>query len=714
MKKQKLPIQTDINNSTKNNYQDINRGVIYKFQMNKNLIASPMHNIIKTIPNRQNNNLNNKRISKSFYPNQSPQNYTLENIYSNPNFSLYQNKNIKIKKPKSEFNNTTNTSPTSKHLFDKIQKEIKMMKIQLSRDILKNKIQLLNDLGKENNNYNYYSNNTNIFPKNKNIPNQKKTTLSKRRNIILTNNNYFQTETPMNNANMINANSLKNIYYINNNFRINSIQNNERKKYKIPKSALVSVSPINYHSKSTKQNTVINIPINGKKFISNSPNYFFPKSALNENNNLYNNSMAPKSFVNILFNKNNNSCVNKYGDEKIIKIPKKTPKVNDRLPQGDFDDYLLNSFIVNHYKNSNIKTNNNKNINNRNNNKNDNKNNNKININNYKTEQHLSNELKIDNYNNFFINNTKSPKDLKLQTENKIIDFSYIGSSNNKSKNLINKNKVINNINFSFNPKKIIFNNKEPNKKEVENNNQSNNNKTLSSLIDPCDLEEKSVILENIPEKKDNNPQKKQKVIFEDDKLIIKYNQNDYIRYFKSIYKDKINEKAENETKLDKCDKVPHKFISTTLLCNKLKKKNKNLKTNLNNNNNKYNPNDALMKLNELIFDEPPKAKKEENNNKDINKNENNDRFIKKNINFIKKVEECNKKGLNYRSLTLSKREIKLLKKKKKNLNHKNGKSNENDTITNKDDTELLKIDKNNLTNKLGTIQEDKLHNSFS
>ena len=93
----------------------------------------------------------------------------------------------------------------------------------------------------------------------------------------------------------------------------------------------------------------------------------------------------------------------------------------------------------------------------------------------------------------------KKQKNRILQTENKIVDFSYFGSSNIKSENSTNKNKVINTINFSFNPTKIVFNNnnnnniknKEQNKgnEENENNNKEQSiNKNLASLIEPCSL----------------------------------------------------------------------------------------------------------------------------------------------------------------------------------------------------------------------------------
>ena len=144
------------------------------------------------------------------------------------------------------------------------------------------------------------------------------------------------------------------------------------------------------------------------------------------------------------------------------------------------------------------------------------------------------------------------------------------------------------------------------------------------------------------------------------------------------------------------------------------------------------------MKLNELVFDESPIKEKNDNNNdsknqKEINnKNENNAPFIKKNINLIKKLEECNKKGINYKIMTLSKREMILLNKTKQNLCYK-FKNNPQNFFTEKlsesdikyfqrnmDDTELLKLNKNRIINKLGKgkiksedKEKHKLNNSF-
>ena len=729
MKKRNFLLKTEINTQNITNSNNFNSNLLFKNY--KNYLVSPKPKNIKYIQDTQNNS-NNKRIINSVIPNKSQPNYTFENYYSNPNFDIYQEKN----KPNNKIliNNKNNISPKNKHLYNKIQKEINMIKLKLSNDILKNKIQLLHNIGKINNdndNNNIGNNNkiiyfNNNYSQNNYLIKQRKNNAIKKRNIVLNKiNAYIQTENQMKYANMINANSLKNIYYINNNFRINSIQNNENKNSKIPKSAISTISPLNRVANSRKQNNIINLTKMQKKYISTSPNYNYSKSVLSESNNFYINNLAPKSFANVLFNKEIKNDLENIRNKNIIQLPNKQNKTHKTLLQGYFDDYLMNNSIINQYKKTNvIKIN-----------KNQDKNRTiKINNKNHKTEANSYNELKIENYNSFFINNIKSPKNSKLQTENKIIDFSYIGSSSSKSKNLINKNKIINTINFSFDPIKTIFNKKEQNKPKEEKNNQSNN-KNLSSLIDPCDLEEKSVILENIQEEK-NKQQKK--ISFDDTKIMINYNQNDYIRNCKFFYKTKIVEKNKEEIKGEnKYNKISHKFISTTQLCNKLKKKNKNLKSNLNKNTiniKQYDPKEALMKLNELISDDSPKKVKIEEDIKSPNNkgNKNYSHFIKKNINFIKKVEECNKRGENYRNLTLSKREMKLLKKKKKNLCHKfrdNPQKFFSEQLcenviksfkANMDDSEILKIDKNKIINKLGKIKEDenegkdKLNNSFS
>ncbi len=142
------------------------------------------------------------------------------------------------------------------------------------------------------------------------------------------------------------------------------------------------------------------------------------------------------------------------------------------MPKGYFDDYLTSS--------NDIETKNN--INNRisrvmQSNINDK-------YNKYTNNPQLNNELKIQNFNNLFINNTKNvKKDFRLQTENKIINITYKGIKIKNSRNIIN-NEIINTINFSFNPKKINFNNeqKENHKSINKTKNVDNNSKNLISL----------------------------------------------------------------------------------------------------------------------------------------------------------------------------------------------------------------------------------------
>ena len=646
MKKHNYICQTDINNKnlTNNNEEFSPKSHAKFYYINNNYLVSPNNKNMKNINiNRYNNENMNKRAINTLCQNKSLPNYSLENNLNKYHKIIFSNKNS-FSKHKIDNNNLINKSPTNKYIFNEIEKEIKMIKIQLASDILKNKIQQLHNLGNNNNYKNNCANSNNIKIKKNNNNKVHK------RNIVLTNigsNNNIPNNIP-------NNNSLKNIYYINNNFRINSIQNNENRNIKIPKSAFNYNSPTNNIHRQKKSNimNIINISNQRKKTEINSPKYFILNSAFNDTNNniyRYNNYITPKSDNNTLVNKNRIKNIN-------------------ILPQGFFDDYLLNENILMKKKNIIIKRNNNMNLINKT----------------YKNEMKSKDVLKIENYNNFFISGTKEKKEAKFQTQNKIINFAYISSQNNKTENLIKNNKVINAINLSFNPVKINFEkeNISPNKNE---------NKTLTELINPNELEEKSIILENNSIEEDKP---KKKLIFDDIKIIIEYNQTDYLRNCNSIYKM-------NSDK-NKCDKIPHKFISTTKLCNLFKKKNKNLKSNLIKNNSvKYNPNLALMKLNELIDDEPKKNKNKENSKP---------KYIQKNINFIKKLEECNKKGINPRSLTLSKNEIKLLNKNKKNL--------KNNTQQQKQNFTKEKINVNDrIINKFDKINEDdknKLNNSFS
>ena len=723
MKRNNFICRTDINFKN-NNDEDIGFINLNKFSNNNiNFINNYISPSQKNNKNCNFNNINKFKINTPLSPYYNISSYT----YENPKKS---NK-VFIPNKKKEINKINNKYIKRKDMFNKVQKEIKIIKMKLTNDILRNKIQLLDNIRTDNNipfNKNTINNHKNRIILNNAIK-QKNLTYNDFNNIFIGNNMRYKNKEQFykyNNVNM-NQNSLKNIYYINNNFRINSIQNNNNENnnnnnLKVPKSDFnININQNNFIKKPSNVNKLINIPNKMRKYISNSPNFFNSKNTFKtiydypKNLNIKN--IRTKNYLNVTPNNaKNNSQINL-----------------NNLTKGYFDDYLTSS--------NDIETKNN--INNRisrvmQSNINDK-------YNKYTNNPQLNNELKIQNFNNLFINNTKNvKKDFRLQTENKIINITYQGIKIKNSRNIIN-NEIINTINFSFNPKKINFNNeqKENHKSINKTKNVDNNSQNLISLIDPDALEEKSIILQNDikeekEDKKEENLKSKKKISFDDNKIIIKYVQNDYIRNYNLLLKTKIIDKYKNENNEQKIeyDKIPHKFISTTQLCNLLKKKNnKNLKSILNKNAKKYNPNLALLKLNELIMDDEPINQKDEisnNINNNVNINNNNARYIKKNINFIKKVEECNKKGINYRSLTISKREIKLLKKKKKNICHKfrdnpqnffSEKLKENVIKSlmnnNLDDSELLKINKSRIINKLGKIKEnndnkDKLNNSFS
>ena len=148
--------QTEINDLRKNNYYLSKSKYIYKSQYDIYTKNSNMNKIIKYSSNKPNKKNNNKAKINFLYPYKSVPNFNFENSFSNQNFNFNKNKNIFT---------SNNTSPKNKNLFNKIQKEIKMINLQLSSIILKNKIQQLNNIGKEkdNNNKNKIYNYNNYF-----------------------------------------------------------------------------------------------------------------------------------------------------------------------------------------------------------------------------------------------------------------------------------------------------------------------------------------------------------------------------------------------------------------------------------------------------------------------------------------------------------------------------------------------------------------------
>ena len=203
MKKHNYICQTDINNKnlTNNNEEFSPKSHAKFYYINNNYLVSPINKNMKNINiNRYNNENMNKRAINTLCQNKSLPNYSLENNLNKYHKIIFSNKNS-FSKHKIDNNNLINKSPTNKYIFNEIEKEIKMIKIQLASDILKNKIQQLHNLGNNNNYKNNCANSNNIKIKKNNNNKVNK------RNIILTNlgsNNNIPNNIP-------NNNSLKNI-----------------------------------------------------------------------------------------------------------------------------------------------------------------------------------------------------------------------------------------------------------------------------------------------------------------------------------------------------------------------------------------------------------------------------------------------------------------------------------------------------------------------
>ena len=306
-------------------------------------------------------------------------------------------------------------------------------------------------------------------------------------------------------------------------------------------------------------------------------------------------------------------------------------------------------------------------------------------------------------------NNREKLNNQQIQNNNINIE-NYINKYTSQKKSKENK-EIKDNSNDN-----CFTQNKNDEQKELEDQDTKNKENTPKvPLIDPNELEQKAIILnKSIDTLEENNDDsnvlnKKRKITFDDKKMIIEYNQNDYIK--KSYVLTNKNPK-----------KTRHIFISTKELIKNLKKEN-NQKSILKKENKP--DDDALLKLNELISEffvdkndknkKKEKEKEKEKSNKKDGKNDKKAPFIKKNINYIKKMQENNKKGLKYK--VESKSEIKLLKKKKKALcvKFQNNPQNFytvklNDNIMKSfgfDDSDILKL---NIEKKLISIQNELSH----
>ena len=522
----------------------------------------------------------------------------------------------------------------------------------------------------------------------------------------------------------------------------------------------------------TSFNENINIHINDNEFSNR--NLFKDISDINLDDSGYYSHYKPKGFI-----ENNNIRNIRRKKAKNIKKRNENKNITDDLPQGSFDNYFINKYNIGNINKTTIYNTTDKIDKNNNKGKYDLKieNYNNFQIINQKNIFKKDNEIGdkkeiIDNNNNIKVNDNENNKDklkyhfISNNSITNIINFSFnpIKVNLNKETNLnlshehINNNSIISDRDTKINKSEIKNNKEKLNNQQIQNNNinienyinkytsqkeskesKDNNNNDICftqnknnekkiledkenkktenapkiPLIDPNELEQKTIILnktiDSIEEKNDDNNilSKKRKVTFDDKKMIIEYNQNDYIK--KSYVFTNKNPK-----------KTKHIFISTKLYIKNLKKENKQksiLKKE------KKDDEDALLRLNELIseffVDKTDKSKKNENENEKSNKkygkNDKKATFIKKNINYIKKMQENNKKGLKYK--VESKSEIKLLKKKKKALcvKFQNNPQNFytvklNDNIMKSfgfDDSDILKL---NFEKKLISIQNELSH----
>ena len=487
---------------------------------------------------------------------------------------------------------------------------------------------------------------------------------------------------------------------------INNLKINSNKKY-------LTTSP-SYVPKMVF-NTKLNTNSNNNNNLYNGRNTYKSNIYLN-----YKNFDKPRSFININLNKDLYRNKNKSKNEFLFRD----------LPQGFFDNYFINNYnaensnkmqtynTCGYSTNENIKEKDNLKVVNYNHltiiNQNKNhlqksfdcqKENRIINFslnNNHKRKKKINDidSISISNTINFSLNTPKNKnanKDIKVNSKENISTINNKESLNNLQTK--NNNISTDNLNNGYKPQKYYNMNSNLKKKDLKHINKINlipkchkNNNNIKNLkkiydkniknsnakpiakIDPEELEQKAVILNKSPQFEEKNisyidKTNKNKVSFNDEKSIIEYNQNDYIKK-SSIY-------SSNDSK-----KVTHEFLSTKDCIKKLKKQN-NKKSILidKNKNNKIvdDKNDlALLKLNELISEVNDTNKKptgnhidsKDNKNKDnkdkdnINckENKNKAQFIRVNMGNVKKVKQFSKK-VKYK--VLSKSEIKLLKNKK-------------------------------------------------
>ena len=433
----------------------------------------------------------------------------------------------------------------------------------------------------------------------------------------------------------------------------------------------------NYNIKNINKTTIYNnIEKSNKKEYIIKSNYqiksFNNLDIINYKNNEFNNKLENKKKDKIV----NFSFVSYDNDNKDNKnIKKDEIKNNNRIINTENFSFMPENNILNEKKNlpnksrySNINKNNNM----------------KKELN--KTKKNNNQQIKNNNINKEnFVNKNKDKNEI------------YINSQKDKDLRPVSEISIIINMNKNIKDNKIT---KSSNNSHREQSKKQVNNKPKVPLIDPNELEQEAIILNNTMETFEKKKEEKnisinikKKVSFEENKIIIKYNQNEYIKKFSIT--------SNNNSK-----KIKHIFHPTKEVIKNLKNKNKiksillkkTYKKKIVENKNKAIKTDhnlALLKLNELItefVDTNTKDNNKDNNNIDNEKKKSNElkeeknssnknTFIKKNINYIKKIQESSKKGLNYK--VLSKSEMKLLNKKKKDMGTNIQNNNVNNKINN-------------------------------
>ena len=614
-----------------------------------------------------------------------------------------------------------------------------------------NKIYINNS--KQNYNYNYN------FKFNKNALKEKYENIKRNKDILQRNKklNFISIKKGLNNS----SKSLQNFLIKSPSYEVKNSFNNEYQKY----------NNYNFSHRNFNINNNINLKNNKIKYINDNYNTQnrFDEISMNNNTektrNEYISDYLPEGtfdqyFIGNFYNKNINSTLyNTIENKSNLNIKEIKVKKQFKIDKSKFNNLLINnsnpndiqlkkSFDFQKEKNKKIQIN----INNRIINA-DNFSFNPIKVNFHK-QMDLSNDSEykknkinknINKYHSFNIKNELMKKDLnniiinnhQIQNNNINIENYIIKYNDDKQKNI---NNIINDNIFNSIEKKNINNdnkniNSPDNKNEIIKKKEKQiNNKITLPLIMPIKLEKKKDILnESMEFSKEENDEKEirkdgKKVSFDDKKIIIEYNQYDYVK--KSfIFSNKDSKK------------IKHNYLSTKDHINNLKKNNNKksiLLVSLNNNNKEkksLNSDLALIKLNELISEIGNESEintpinvvnentNEKNNSKEYkdNNSNNSNLYIKKNVKYIKKNQDYNKKGLNYK--VLSKSEIKLLKKKKKFSFYKFKNNTQHfftDELCNNiiksfdfDDNNLLRLNKKSFSRNNSDMKK-KLNNSFN